>query len=109
MHGGLSDFTDTSALGITAGLMLRPKDDILFWAGQCPRTPHAPFQRASDAGTDLGVASPQLFENCDGADAGGHFNIGTISLSQTSASGSGRRRPRGAFFRDGRRGSFSIR
>jgi hypothetical protein len=35
---------------------------------------------------------------------GATFRIGTISLAQTSASGSGRRRPRGAFFRDGRRG-----
>jgi len=28
---------------------------------------------APDAGADLGVASPQLFENCNGADAGGRL------------------------------------
>src|SRR5947208_142486 len=32
----------------TAGLVLLPEDDILFWAGQRPPTPHAPFQRAPD-------------------------------------------------------------
>ena len=55
----------------TARLVLLPEDDVLFWAGQRPPTPHAPFQRASDAGVDLGVAPPHLFENRDGADAGG--------------------------------------
>jgi hypothetical protein len=34
---------------------------------------------------------------------GADFRIGTISPSQTSAKGSGRRRPRGAFFCEGRR------
>src|SRR5207302_2056109 len=34
---------------------------------------------------------------------------GTTSLSQTTASGSGRRRPRGAFLCDGSRGSCSMR
>jgi hypothetical protein len=92
----------------TAGLVLLPEDDILFWTGQRSPTPYAPLQRAPDAGADLGVAPPELFENRNGADAGAAFRIGMISLSQTSASGSGRRRPRGAFFRDGRRGSFSI-
>jgi hypothetical protein len=36
-------------------------------------------------------------------------SIGTISPSHTPASGSGRRRPRDLFFRDGNRGSASIR
>ena len=40
---------------------------------------------------------------------GAASNIGTISRSQTPASGSGRRRPRGSFFWDGNRGSASIR
>src|SRR5262249_40402702 len=57
----------------TAGLMLLPEDDILFWAGQCPPTSHAPFPRAPDAGADLGVTPPYLFENRNGADAGGRL------------------------------------
>jgi hypothetical protein len=36
-------------------------------------------------------------------------SIGTISLCHTLASGSGRRRPRGAFICDGKRRSASIR
>src|SRR6516162_5273572 len=54
-----------------AGLMLLPEDDVLFWAGQCPPTPHAPFQRASDARADLGMAAPYLIENRNGADTRG--------------------------------------
>jgi hypothetical protein len=54
----------------TARRVLLPEDDILFRAGQCPPTSHPPFQRAPDAGTDLGVAPPHLFENRNGADAG---------------------------------------
>ena len=33
----------------TAGFVLLPEDNVLFWAGQCPPAPHAPFQRAPDA------------------------------------------------------------
>src|SRR5262245_19455481 len=40
---------------------------------------------------------------------GALFSKGTTSLSQTMASGSQRRRPRGAFFCDGSRGSRSLR
>ena len=54
-----------------AGLMLLPEDDVLFWAGQCPPTPHTPFQRASDARADLGMAAPYLIENRNGADTRG--------------------------------------
>src|SRR5260370_19727459 len=57
----------------TAGLMLLSEDNVLLWAGQRPPTPHPPFQRAPDAGADLGVAPPYLFENCNGADAGGRL------------------------------------
>ena len=45
----------------------------LFWAGQRPPTPHAPFQRAPDAGADLGVVPPELFEYRNGANAGGRL------------------------------------
>jgi hypothetical protein len=40
-----------------------PEDDVLFWAGQRSPTPYAPLQRAPDAGADLGVAPPNLFED----------------------------------------------
>jgi hypothetical protein len=53
--------------------VLLPEDNVLFWAGQRPPTPHAPFQRAPDAGADLGVAPPYLVENRNGADAGGRL------------------------------------
>ena len=56
-----------------AGLVLLPEDDVLFWAGQRPPTPHAPFQCPPDAGADLGVPPPELFENRNGADAGGRL------------------------------------
>jgi len=92
-----------------AGRVLLPEDAVLFWAGQRPPTPHARFQRAPDAGADLGVAPPYLVRTAVARMPGVAFKIGTISLSQTSASGSGRRRPRGASFWDGRRGLFSIR
>jgi hypothetical protein len=55
---------------------LLPEDNVLFWAGQRPPTPHAPFQRAPDAGADLGVAAPYLFEDRNGADAGGRLQDG---------------------------------
>src|SRR5208282_5832868 len=55
----------------TAGLVLLPEDDVLFRAGQRPPTSHAPFQRAPDAGANLGVAPPYLVENRNGADSGG--------------------------------------
>ena len=57
----------------TAGFMLLPEDDVLFRAGQRPPSPHAPFQRAPDAGADLRMAPPYLFENRNGADARGRL------------------------------------
>ena len=57
----------------TAGLMLLSEDNVLLWASQRPPTTHTPFQRAPDAGADLGVAPPYLFENRNGADAGGRL------------------------------------
>ena len=57
----------------TAGLVLLPEDDVLFRAGQRPPCPHAPFQRAPDAGADLGVAPPNLFEDPNGAQTRGRL------------------------------------
>jgi hypothetical protein len=36
-------------------LVLLPEDDVPIWAGQRPPGSHAPFQRAPNAGADLGV------------------------------------------------------
>src|SRR5207244_506527 len=58
----------------TTRLVLLPEDDVLFRAGHRPPTPHAPFQRAPDAGADLGMAPPYLFENRNGADARGRLD-----------------------------------
>ena len=44
-----------------------------------------------------------------GRSPGAAFSMATTSLSQTLASGSGRRRPRGAFFCEGSRRSLSNR
>jgi hypothetical protein len=57
----------------TAGLVLLSEDNVLFWTGQRSPTPHAPFQRAPDAGAYLRVAPPELFENPNGADARGRL------------------------------------
>ena len=94
----------------TARLVLLAEDHILLRAGQRSPTPHAPFQRAPDAGADLGMAPPDLFEHRNGPDARGRLqDRHNLAVPNTRPSGSGRRRPRGAFFCDGRRGSFSIR
>jgi hypothetical protein len=53
----------------TAGLVLLPEDDVPLRAGQRPPGPHPPFQRAPDAGADLGVAPQQLFEHRNRAQA----------------------------------------
>src|SRR3990172_1652076 len=53
-----------------AGLVLLAEDDILLRASQRPPSPHAPFESAPDAGADLGMAPPDLFEHGDRADAG---------------------------------------
>src|ERR1700746_1459394 len=43
--------------------MLPPKEDVLFGAVQRPPGADAPLQRATDTGTDLGMAAPDLVEN----------------------------------------------
>ena len=89
-------------------LVLLAEDDVLLGAVQRPpgRMRRSSVRRMP---AELGMAPPDLVENGDGAKPGAPFSIGTISLSHRSASGSGRRRPRGAFFCDGSRGSCSIR
>ena len=50
------------------------------------------------------MAADDLLEESNGAQAGAAWSSGTISLSQTLARGSGRRRPRGTFFWEGSAG-----
>ena len=54
----------------TTGLVLLAEDDILLRAGKRPPSPHAPLQRAPHAGTELGMAPPDLFQYGNSADAG---------------------------------------
>src|SRR6266567_2348685 len=93
----------------TAGLVLLTEDHILLGPDQRSPRAHAPLQRATNAGADLRwrrrISSSTAIARMPGAD----FRIGTISPSQTSPNGSGRRRPRGAFFCEGSRGSSSMR
>ena len=51
----------------TTGLVLLSEDDVLLRPGQCAPGSHPPFQRAPHARADLGMAAPDLLENCNGA------------------------------------------
>src|SRR5258707_9654814 len=66
----------------TAGLVLLPEDDVLFWAGQRSPTPYAPLQRAPDAGADLGVAPPNLFEDGNGPQTRGRDDLAVPNFSK---------------------------
>ena len=50
-----------------AGRVLLPEHHVLLRAGERPPRPDAPLQRAPDAGTDLGMAPPDLGQDGDGA------------------------------------------
>ena len=85
--------------------MLVPEDDVLLGSVQRPPGTDPPLQGAVNTGAGLGMAAPDLVENGHRPQAWALFNRGTTSVSQTMASGSRRRRPRGAFFCDSCRGS----
>jgi hypothetical protein len=68
-----------------------------------------PFQGPANPGAQLRMAPPDLVKNRHWGRPGALFSKGTTSLSQTVASGSRRRRLRGAFFCDGSRRSYSMR
>ena len=78
--------------------MLLSEDDIMLGTIYGAPGSNAPLQRSTHAWADLGMATANLLEDGDGTDARAAVSIGTISLSDTPASGSGRRLPRGAFF-----------
>jgi hypothetical protein len=105
---GLSDFTDMGKLGITiAG---QPLDHRLYHF----RLAFSGFEHAhvilggesfvalaeglQDALWMLGGVPEQHRSDSLSRTPGAAVSIGTISLSHTPANGSGRRRPRGAFF-----------
>ena len=50
--------------------MLLAEDHILLGPDQRSPRAHAPFQRASNAGGDLGMAPPDFFEHGNGSDPG---------------------------------------
>jgi hypothetical protein len=82
---------------------LLTEDDLSLGAVQRPPVPDPSFQRASNAGVDFGMSTKDFLEKGDRPQPGATWSIGTISLSQTAASGSGRRRWRGLRRCDARR------
>ena len=57
----------------TARWVLLPEHDILLRSGQRPPRPHATLQRAPDARADLGMATPDLRKDGNGAQAWGRL------------------------------------
>ena len=86
-----------------AELVGLPEDDVLLSAMGRPPRADAALDRAPDAFSEIWVAADHLGEDRDRP--GAAFSIGTISVSNRSPSGFGRRRPRTPFYIDGRRGS----
>jgi hypothetical protein len=89
--------------------VLLPEDDVLLGPVQRPLGTDAPLQGAANTDADLGMATPDLVENGHRPQAWGalqqrHY-LAVPNLRQRIA----RRRPRGAFFCDGSRGSCSTR
>ena len=50
-------------VGQSAGRMLLPEHHVLLGAGQRPPRADTPFERAPNAGTDLGMAPPDLSQD----------------------------------------------
>ena len=92
-----------------AGFVGLAEDDLLLLAVDRPPGADPPLQRAADSGAEFRVASEHLLEDRDRPYAGGglqhRHDLGLEDVGQRIR----RRRPRAAFFCDGRRGSFSIR
>ena len=92
-----------------AGLVLLAEDDVPLGAMQRPPRPDAPLQRAPHASAAVPDAVAAVSSKI--AMAAGRRRLQhrhDLGL-EDRPSGSGRRRPRGAFFCDGSRGSLSIR
>src|SRR3954469_11572359 len=88
--------------------MLLPEDHLLLRPVQRLPVADPALEGATDAIGELGMAAQQLAQDGHRAQPEAR-SIGTISLSQTAASGSGRRRVRGWRFCEGARGSASRR
>jgi len=80
------------------------KDHLAFGAMQGAPGADPAFQRPADAMPEFGMAPHDLSKIAIGRKPGAATSIGTTSCSKTALSGSGRRRSRGSFFVDGRRG-----
>ena len=89
--------------------MLLAEDNILLRTNERSPRAHTSLQRAPNAGADLGMTPPDFFEYGNSPDTGRRLqdrhNLAVPNLGQRV----GRRRPRGAFFCEGSRGSSSIR
>src|ERR1700685_1529307 len=70
----------------TPGLVLLAEDNIQLGPDQRSPRAHAPLQRAPNAGGDLGMAPPDLFEHRYGPDAGSRLqdrhNLAVPNLGQ---------------------------
>src|SRR6202140_3228531 len=70
----------------TAGFVLLAEDHILLGPDQRSPRAHAPLQCAPNAGGDLGMAPPNLFQHRDGPNAGcrlqDRHNLTVPNLSQ---------------------------
>src|SRR5262249_54258709 len=75
--------------------MLLPKDDVLLGPVERPPGTDAPLQGAANTDADLKMATPDLVENGHQPRAWGALRQRHYLASQTSGSGSRRRRPRG--------------
>ena len=73
------------------------KDDLLVRAMDGAPGADPTLQGPAHARAELGIAPQNLLEMATGRSPGAASRIGTISLCQTSASGSGRRRSRRTF------------
>ena len=82
----------------TAGLVLLSEDDVLLRPGQGAPGAHPPFQRAPHTRAISGWQRRISSRTAMARRPGAAFRSGRISPSHTSASGSGRRRPRGVCF-----------
>src|SRR5215470_9089991 len=87
----------------TTRRMLLPEDDVALGTVEGPPGANAPLQGTA---TPVPISAWRRWissNTATGRKPGTLCSSGTTSLSHTAASGSGRRRPRGAFFCDGSR------
>jgi hypothetical protein len=91
-----------------AGLVRLAEDHLLLWPMERPPGEDPSLQRAADIGVEVGMTPAQLLKHADHPDARRSLQD-RRDLGVPVGLGSGRRRPLGSAFAEGRRGSVSIR